>query len=65
MEANAGQYIKKYLYLKRFPCISLRCKLVPVQFQLQTLRKNFEQIWLQTTSEQLRIYNLGQNKMKN
>ena len=34
MEANAGEYIKKYLHLKRFPCISLHCKLhvVPVQY---------------------------------
>ena len=31
MEANAGEYIKKYLHLKRFPRISLHCKLVPVQ----------------------------------
>ena len=31
MEANAGEYIKKYLHLKRFPCISLHYKLVPVQ----------------------------------
>ena len=32
MEANAGEYIKSYLHLKRFPCISLHCKLVPVQY---------------------------------
>ena len=32
MEANAGEYIKKYLLLKRFPRISLHCKLVPVQY---------------------------------
>ena len=32
MEANAGEYIKKYLHLKRFPRISLHCKLVPVQY---------------------------------
>ena len=31
MEANAGEYIKKYLHLKRFPRISLHCKLVTVQ----------------------------------
>ena len=31
MEADAGEYIKNYLYLKRFPRISLHCKLVPVQ----------------------------------
>ena len=33
MEANAGEYIKKYLHLKRFPRISLHCKLVPVQYR--------------------------------
>ena len=33
MEANAGEYIKTYLHLKRFPRISLHCKLVPVQYQ--------------------------------
>ena len=27
-----GEYIKNYLHLKRFPCISLHCKLVPVQY---------------------------------
>ena len=27
MEANAGEYTKKYLHLKRFPRISLHCKL--------------------------------------
>ena len=32
MEANAGEYIKNYLHLKRFPRISLHCKLVPVQY---------------------------------
>ena len=32
MEANAGEYIKKDLHLKRFPHISLHCKLVPVQY---------------------------------
>ena len=32
MEANMGEYIKNYLHLKRFPCISLHCKLVPVQY---------------------------------
>ena len=33
MEANAGEYIKKYLHLKRFPRISLHCKLVPVLYR--------------------------------
>ena len=33
MEANAGEYIRKYLHLKRFPRISLHCKLVPVQYR--------------------------------
>ena len=33
MEANAGEYIKKYLHLKRFPRISLHCKLAPVQYR--------------------------------
>ena len=33
MEANAGEYIKKYLHLKTFPRISLHCKLVPVQYR--------------------------------
>ena len=33
MEANAGEYIKKYLHLKKFPRISLHCKLVPVQYR--------------------------------
>ena len=32
MEANAGEYIKNYLHLKRFPSISLHCKLAPVQY---------------------------------
>ena len=32
MEANAGEYIKNYLHLKRFPRISLHCKLAPVQY---------------------------------
>ena len=32
MEANAGEYIKNDLHLKRFPRISLHCKLVPVQY---------------------------------
>ena len=32
MEANAREYIKNYLHLKRFPRISLHCKLVPVQY---------------------------------
>ena len=32
MEAYAGEYIKNYLHLKRFPRISLHCKLVPVQY---------------------------------
>ena len=32
MEANAGEYIKSYLHLKRFLRISLHCKLVPVQY---------------------------------
>ena len=31
MEAHAGEYIRKYLHVKRFPRISLVCKLVPVQ----------------------------------
>ena len=30
MEANAGEYIKNYLHLKRFPRISLHCKLVSI-----------------------------------
>ena len=33
MEANAAEYAKKYLHLKRFPRISLDCKLVPVQYR--------------------------------
>ena len=33
MEANAGEYIKKYLHLKRFPRISFHCKLVPIQYR--------------------------------
>ena len=33
MEANAGEYIKKNLHLKRFPRISFHCKLVPVQYR--------------------------------
>ena len=33
MEANAGKYIKKYLHLKRFPRVSLHCRLVPVQYR--------------------------------
>ena len=33
MEANAGEYIRKYLHLKRFPRISLHCTLVPVQYR--------------------------------
>ena len=32
MEANAGEYISKYLHFKRFPRISLHCKLVPVHY---------------------------------
>ena len=32
MEANAGEYIKNDLHLKRFPRISLHCKLAPVQY---------------------------------
>ena len=32
MEANAGEYLKKYLHLKRFPRISLHWKLLPVQY---------------------------------
>ena len=32
MEANAGEYVKNHLHLKRFPHISLHCKLVPVQY---------------------------------
>ena len=32
MEANAGEYSKNYLHLKRFPHISLHCKLVPIQY---------------------------------
>ena len=33
MEANAGEYIRKYLHLKRFHRIMLHCKLVPVQYR--------------------------------
>ena len=33
MEAHAGEYIRNYLHVKRFPRISLVCKLVPVQYQ--------------------------------
>ena len=33
MEALAGGYIRNYLYVKRFPHISLVCKLVPVQYR--------------------------------
>ena len=32
MEANAGEYIKNHLHLKRFPRISLHCKLVSLQY---------------------------------
>ena len=32
MEADAGEYIRKYMRLKRFPRINLHCKLVPVQY---------------------------------
>ena len=46
MEANAGEYIKKYLHLKRFPRISLHCKLVPVQYreyEYGLMERNIEQ----------------------
>ena len=33
MEALAGEYIRNCLHVKRFPCISLVCKLVPVQYR--------------------------------
>ena len=33
MEAHAGEYIRNYLHVKRFPRISLVCKLVPVQYR--------------------------------
>ena len=33
MEALAGEYIRNYLHVKRFPRISLVCKLVPVQYR--------------------------------
>ena len=33
MEALAGEYIRNYLRVKRFPRISLVCKLVPVQYR--------------------------------
>ena len=33
MEAHAGEYIRNYLQVKRFPRISLVCKLVPVQYR--------------------------------
>ena len=33
MEALAGEYIRNYLHVKRFPCIGLVCKLVPVQYR--------------------------------
>ena len=33
MEALAGEYIRNFLQVKRFPCISLVCKLVPVQYR--------------------------------
>ena len=32
MEANVWEYIKEYLHLKRFPHISLNCKLVLVKY---------------------------------
>ena len=32
MEALAGEYIRNYLHVERFPRISLVCKLVPVQY---------------------------------
>ena len=47
MEANAGEYIKKYLHLKRFPRISLHCKLAPVQY------REYEYGLLNTDSESL------------
>ena len=33
IEALAGEYIRNYLHVKRFPRISLVCKLVPVQYR--------------------------------
>ena len=30
MEALAGEYIRNYLHVKKFPRVSLVCKLVPV-----------------------------------
>ena len=33
MEALAGEYIRNYLHVKRFPRISLVCKLVPDQYR--------------------------------
>ena len=33
MEANAGEYIKNRLHLKRFPRISFHSKLVPLQYR--------------------------------
>ena len=42
MEANAGEYIKKYLHLKTFPRISLHCKLVPVQYREYEYGLSFE-----------------------
>ena len=33
MEAHAGESIRNYLQVKRFPRISLVCKLVPVQYR--------------------------------
>ena len=33
MEAHAGEYIRNYLHVKRFPRISLVCKPVPVQYR--------------------------------
>ena len=33
MEALAGEYIRNYLHVKRFPRISFVCKLVPVQYR--------------------------------
>ena len=33
MEALAGEYIRNYLHVKRFPLISLVCKLVPGQYR--------------------------------
>ena len=44
MEANAGEQINKNLHLKRFPHISLHCKLIPVQYGLLVLSTAFSGI---------------------